>query len=80
VIVSNRGSLPEVAGDAGVFVDPEDPGSIAAAIHRLFTDDALAKAHAELGLARSQQFSWRKTARAVQSILHRVMADPDPSG
>src|SRR4030095_6899130 len=74
VIVSNRSSLPEVAGDAGFFVDPEDTGSIAAAIHRLFTDDTLAKSHADRGLARAQLFSCQKTPRAVQSILHSVMA------
>jgi glycosyltransferase involved in cell wall biosynthesis len=77
VIVSNRASLPEVAGDAGVFIDPEDTNAIASAIHRLFTDDTLAKTHADRGLARSQLFSWQKTARAVQSILHRVMATPN---
>jgi glycosyltransferase involved in cell wall biosynthesis len=79
VIVSNRASLPEVVGDAGLFVDPEDTGSIAAAIHHLFTDDTLAKTHADLGLARAQLFSWPKTARAVRSILHSVMENPKTS-
>jgi glycosyltransferase involved in cell wall biosynthesis len=73
VVVSSRSSLPEVVGDAGVFVDAEDRVSIAAAIRRLFTDDTLAKTHAALGLARAQLFSWENTARAVQSILHSVM-------
>ena len=74
VIASDRSSLPEVVGDAAVFVDPEDSTSIAAAIHRLFTDDTLAKAHAARGLERARLFSWEQTARAVQSILHQVMA------
>jgi glycosyltransferase involved in cell wall biosynthesis len=78
VIVSNRASLPEVVGDAGLFVDPEDTDSIAAAIHRLFTDDPLAKTHADRGLARSQLFSWQTTARAVRSIIHGVMEAPSP--
>jgi glycosyltransferase involved in cell wall biosynthesis len=73
VIVSSRASLPEVVGDAALFVDPEDTASIATAIHRLFTDDALAKSHTERGLARARSFSWEKTARAVQAILHTVM-------
>ena len=77
VIVSNRSSLPEVVGDAALLVDPEDPASIATAIHRLFTDDPLAKTLAERGLARAQLFSWEKTARAVQSILHEVMDGPN---
>ena len=74
VVVSNRSSLPEVVGDAALFVDPEDPTSIATAIRRLFTDDTLAKTHAALGLERARLFSWEKTARAVQSILHEVLA------
>jgi glycosyltransferase involved in cell wall biosynthesis len=74
VIVSNRSSLPEVVGDAALVVDPEDSAAIAAAIRRLFTDDAVAKTHSAKGLARAQLFSWEKTARAVQSILHQVMA------
>ena len=74
VIVSNRSALPEVVGDAALFVDPEDPSAIAAAIRRLFTDDTLAKAHSAKGLERARLFSWEKTARAVQSILHDVMA------
>ena len=73
VIVSGRSSLPEVVGDAAIVVDPEDPAPIAAAIRRLFTDDALAKTHAALGVQRAELFSWRKTARAVQAILHGVM-------
>jgi glycosyltransferase involved in cell wall biosynthesis len=79
VIVSNRGSLPEVTGAAGIFVDPEDTGSIAAAIHRLFVDDTLAKIHADRGLARAPLFSWPKTTREVQSILHRVIETSNPS-
>jgi glycosyltransferase involved in cell wall biosynthesis len=74
VMVSNRSSLPEVVGDAALLVDPEDPAALAAAIHRLFTDDAAAKTHSALGLERAKLFSWEKTARAVQSILHEVMA------
>ncbi len=73
VITSNRSSLPEVVGDAALLVDPEDTATIATAIHRLFTDEALAHAHSALGLARAKLFSWEKTARAVQAILHRVM-------
>ncbi|HMH50825.1 MAG TPA: glycosyltransferase family 1 protein [Candidatus Acidoferrum sp.] len=73
VITSNRSSLPEVVGDAALLVDPEDVTSIAAAIHRLLTDDALAKTLSALGLARAHLFSWEKTARTVRAILHDVM-------
>jgi glycosyltransferase involved in cell wall biosynthesis len=77
VIASNRSSLPEVVGDAAVSVDPEDTPAIAEAIRGLFTNGALARTHAARGLARAKLFSWEKTARAVQSILHDVMASND---
>jgi glycosyltransferase involved in cell wall biosynthesis len=79
VLTSNVASLPEVVGDAAVFVDPEDPTSMARAIHHLFTDDTLARTCAERGLVRAHLFSWEKTARAVQSILHGVMETPNRS-
>ncbi len=72
VVVSRRSSLPEVVGDAGIFVDAEDRASIAAAIRRVFTDDAFAKTHSALGLARARLFSWEKTARAVQSVFQEI--------
>ena len=75
VVVSNRSSLPEVVGDAGVLVEADDRASIAAAIRGLLTDEALAKTHSDLGLARARLFSWERTARSVQSILHEVMED-----
>ena len=77
VIVSDRSSLPEVVGDAALVVDPEDPAALATAIRRLFTDDALAKTHSALGLARARLFSWEKTALSVQTILHNVMDGPN---
>jgi glycosyltransferase involved in cell wall biosynthesis len=73
VVVSDRASLPEVVGDAGILVDPDDRAALAGAIRRVFTDDAFAQAHAARGLARAKLFSWDKTARAVQSILHDVL-------
>ena len=72
VVASDRSSLPEVVGEAGVLVDAEDTASIAAAIRRLFTDDLLAKTHAVLGLARARRFSWEATARGVQSVLREI--------
>lgn len=73
VVVSDRSSLPEVVGEAGVYVDAESSPSIASAMQRLFTDDDFAKSRAEHGLARARLFSWEKTARGVQAILHEVM-------
>ena len=68
VVTSNVSSLPEVAGDAALLVDPYDPEAIADGIYRVLTDRAL---HADLrlkGLARAQHFSWETSVRRVRQI------------
>jgi glycosyltransferase involved in cell wall biosynthesis len=65
VVAANRGSLPEVAGGAGLLVDPDQPADIARAIARLLEDDGLAAACAEKGIARARAFRWDETARRV---------------
>ena len=62
VIVSNRGALPEVVGDAGIVVDAEDSEGLASAMARLLTDrDAIARL-AEAGIERSRRFNWDTSA------------------
>ena len=69
VITSNVSSMPEVVGDAALLVDPTDTPGLAAAIGRLFGDDALAEDLRVRGLARAKLFSWETTGRAVQAAL-----------
>jgi glycosyltransferase involved in cell wall biosynthesis len=66
VVVSDRGSLPEVVGDAGLLIDPEEPSSLAAAIERVVTDTGLRETLARRGLERARQFSWKQTAVSVR--------------
>ena len=70
VICGNRGSLPEVAGDAAITVDPYDVGALAAAIRRVDADAALRMAMAERGRAQAARFSLDQHRRQ----LHRVYA------
>jgi len=65
VVCSNRGSLPEVLGNAGLLVDPERPEEIAAALARLLGDAAFADACVQRGIARSRAFRWDVTAARV---------------
>ena len=74
VVVANRGALPEVAGDAGIVVDPTDPDELGAAIEKIIDDDALAAKAAIRGVARAQQFSWAKTAQRVYHVYGEAMA------
>jgi glycosyltransferase involved in cell wall biosynthesis len=68
-IVSARASLPEVAGDAAVAVDPDDIDSTSEALIRLATDSSLRYQLRQAGLARSRLFSWEETARLTLSTL-----------
>jgi alpha-1,3-rhamnosyl/mannosyltransferase len=65
VVASNRGSLPEVLGDAGELVDPDDTEALAAAMARLLEDDAQAAACAVRGVSRARMFTWSATAKRV---------------
>ncbi|MEP0775128.1 MAG: glycosyltransferase family 4 protein [Acidobacteriota bacterium] len=75
-IVSRISSLPEVAGEAGVYVDPGDPQDIARAILRLGEDEGERRRLAALGRARAAQFSWRRAAEATVTVFRRVAGLP----
>ena len=71
VVAANRGSLPEVLGDAGWLVDPTDIDALAGAIESVATDDTAAARAAAAGLARAATFTWTRAAET----LHRAYAD-----
>jgi len=73
VVAANRGSLPELVGDAGPLVDPERPGDIANAIALLLSDDAHAAACASRGLARARTYSWERTAQRVYDMYRQAI-------
>jgi glycosyltransferase involved in cell wall biosynthesis len=73
VIASNRGGLPEVAGDAAFYVDPDDPPSIATAIRTLARDEARRAALAEAGLMRARQFDLPVVAARLAELRWRMM-------
>ena len=62
VIASTAGSLPEVVGDAGLLVSPIDADAIAAAMHRLITDDGLRETLSRRSKERAATFTWRRAA------------------
>ncbi|NES85213.1 MAG: glycosyltransferase family 4 protein [Moorea sp. SIO2B7] len=63
VVTSNTSSLPEVAGDAAILVDPNDYGQIADAILKVITDIQFRQEFIQKGKERAKLFSWDKTAR-----------------
>jgi glycosyltransferase involved in cell wall biosynthesis len=68
VVASNVSSLPEVAGDAALLVDPYDPAAIASAIEAVLGDPELAGRLRLKGLERARHFSWETSIRRVREI------------
>jgi glycosyltransferase involved in cell wall biosynthesis len=65
VIASNRGSIPEVVGRAGLFADAEDEAALAEHLSRVLGAPDEAERLRALGYARASQYSWRETARLI---------------
>lgn len=76
VICSDRGSLPEVAGEAALVLDAEDDAAIAAHLALLLTDAETAAAWQTRGIARAARFRWEHTARAVIDVYRSVASAP----
>jgi glycosyltransferase involved in cell wall biosynthesis len=74
VVTSNVSSLPEVAADAAVLVDPYDPQAIADGIYRVLTDERLRHDLVRKGIARAGMFSWETSVRRVRAIYGEVGA------
>jgi len=74
VVTSNRSSLPEVVGDAGVMVEPTDVAALAAALRALLDDEGHASRLGERGLERARQFTWRRCADAHLQVYREVLA------
>ena len=72
VVCSNTSSLPEVAGDAALLVDPLNIGALAEAIGQVATDAELRQAMREKGLAQAARFSWARTAQATLAAYNHL--------
>ncbi|MBW4561742.1 MAG: glycosyltransferase family 4 protein [Mojavia pulchra JT2-VF2] len=73
VITSNISSLPEVAGDAAILINPYNTGEITAAMQAVATDSGLRSHLSTQGIARANQFSWEKTGQATAEVLSRYL-------
>jgi len=73
VAVSGTSSLPEVAGDAALYVDPHNPGDIAEKIRRGVEDVELRASLIRRGLARARQFTWERAARETLKVYDEAV-------
>jgi glycosyltransferase involved in cell wall biosynthesis len=74
VVTSNVSSLPEVAGDGALLVDPRDPAAIADGIRRVLADRELRDALRARGFKRASAFSWEHAAGQIRAIYADVAA------
>ncbi|RME45048.1 MAG: glycosyltransferase family 1 protein [Chloroflexi bacterium] len=69
VVTSNTSSLPEIVGDAGLTLDPNDASTLAEGMWQVLRDPDRRQAMREAGLRQAGRFSWHRTARATLDVL-----------
>lgn len=79
VVTSTVSSLPEVAGDAALMVDPLDVGALVEALRRLLTDDVLRHDLQARGLARAATFTWERSARRLLDVYALMLSGAAPA-
>ena len=77
VMTANNSSLPEIAGDAALLVDPTDVDAIAEAMLRLSQDDALRQRLIQAGYENVKRFSWTKAAQETLAVLEEAAREGD---
>jgi glycosyltransferase involved in cell wall biosynthesis len=73
VVAAAASSIPEVVGDAGVLLDPDDQPGWSDAIERILDDAAHAQSLRSSGLTRASQFSWQRTARETAAVYRKLL-------
>jgi glycosyltransferase involved in cell wall biosynthesis len=72
VVVSNKSSIPEVVGDAGIYIDPHQPGDIARGMHQIIENEQLRNQLREKGLRRARLFSWKYAAEKTLGVYSQA--------
>ncbi len=73
VIVSNTSSLPEIVGQAGLLVDPQDVFALREAIQKAFIRHTILS---QQSLDQARQFSWQKTAQQTLAVYEKILTNP----
>jgi glycosyltransferase involved in cell wall biosynthesis len=76
VLAARATSLPEVVGDGGETFALDGPGELSALLQRVATDPGFRAELARRALARSVDFSWRRTAEATVAVYRELVAEP----
>jgi O-antigen biosynthesis alpha-1,3-rhamnosyltransferase len=78
-IASNRSSLPEVVGEAGLLVDPDDVDQLVAAMELMAEDSGLRRSLSEAALQRARTFTWSRCVRETLDAYRAACAAPRPA-
>jgi alpha-1,3-rhamnosyl/mannosyltransferase len=73
VIVSEASSLPEVAGDAGMRIDPNDVGAWTAALERAADDADWRRTARQRGMDQAARFTWTEAARRTAGVYRSIL-------
>lgn len=76
VVCSALTSLPEVAGDAALYADPQSPGEFASALRQAFFDEDLRQRLIEKGIHNRRRFDWHRAAQATLAVYQRAIGAP----
>ena len=72
VVTSNISSMPEVAGDAGILVDPFNENEIFEAYKQILSDKKLQKEMIEKGLEQAKNFQWKKSVEVLEKVYEKM--------
>ncbi len=73
-VIADRASLPEIAGEAALRVNPGDTEAMAAALERVLTDSGLRADLIGRGLTQAKRFTWQRTTAATLALYHNLLA------
>ena len=77
VITSNRSSMAEIAGQAGLLINPEDTEGMTRALEKVLKDRGMRKEMTKNGLIQAKRFSWEKTAEGTLAVYRKVVNHGD---
>ena len=80
VVASNRGSLPEVLGDAALLIDPTAVGQLVEALEAVLSRPGLRSSLVERGRRRARQFTWEKCAEGTTEVYRSVLGEVHDHG
>jgi glycosyltransferase involved in cell wall biosynthesis len=73
VIAANRGALPEVVGEAGLLIDPDDADALAHVLERVIADRPLRDRLRDAGWRQAERFQWPQSAARTREAWERAV-------